>query len=123
MARIPRKSDGRRIFSAEFKSEHIGRVLRGELTLADLSRELGIARSQLQRWKRITPHGPFLEASDGFAASVTRLRAEQHIRELQLLVGTQTVQLETLRGELKTLKKGRRARKLPGRNGRSGGSR
>jgi hypothetical protein len=37
MARFARKSDGRRIFTAEFKEEQIKRVLRGELTLADLS--------------------------------------------------------------------------------------
>jgi hypothetical protein len=35
MARIARKSDGRRIFTAEFKREQIDRVWRGELTLAE----------------------------------------------------------------------------------------
>lgn len=34
-------------YSAEFKREQIERVLRGEITAAELSRELGIARSQL----------------------------------------------------------------------------
>ena len=37
-----RGADGRRIFSAEFKREQIARVLRKELTAAELSRELGI---------------------------------------------------------------------------------
>ena len=110
MARIPRKSDGRRIFTAEFKREQIGRVLRGELTLADLSRSLGIARSLLQRWKRRVPQGPVLaDASRGYETPVTRLRPDQYIRELQLLVGKQTVELEILRAELDVLKHGTRS--------------
>ena len=110
MARIPRKSDGRRIFTAQFKREQIDRVLRGELTLADLSRKWGIARSLLQRWKRIAPQGPvFTGAARGYVAPVTKLRPDQYIRELQLLVGKQTVELEILRAELDALKKGRRS--------------
>jgi transposase-like protein len=110
MARIPRKSDGRRIFTAEFKREQIGRVLRGELTLADLGRKLGIARSLLQRWKRNAPRGPGLAgASRGYETPVIKLRPDQYIRELQLLVGKQTVELEILRAELDALQKGRRS--------------
>ena len=57
MATIARKSDGRRIFTDEFKREQIDRVWRGELTVAELGRKLGIARSLLQRWKRLMPPG------------------------------------------------------------------
>jgi transposase-like protein len=110
MPRIARKSDGRRIFSAEFKREQMGRVWRGELTVAELSRKLGIARSLLQRWKRLMSK----EAS--FAAGARRPQiaraasgTDQYIRELQLLVGKQTVELELLRAELLELKIGRRA--------------
>jgi transposase-like protein len=112
MARIARKSDGRRIFTAEFKEEQITRVLRGELTLADLSKELGIARSLLQRWKRL--------ASDGRDSKSGTMRREsplgrpqdaQYIRELQILVGKQTVELEFLRAELDAMKKGRGPRR------------
>lgn len=35
-----RGSDGRRIFTAAFKQEQVGRVARQELTLAELAREL-----------------------------------------------------------------------------------
>jgi transposase-like protein len=109
MARIARKSDGRRIFTEEFKREQIGRVLRGDLTLAELSRKLGIARSLLQRWKRSLIQGGG-GAGDDFAGA-TGLSPTQFIRELQLLVGKQTVQLELLRAELAALKKdGRRPR-------------
>jgi len=58
MVRIARKSDGRRIFTAEFKREQIGRVLRGELTLADLSRGWGSHEGCCQRWKRLMTRGP-----------------------------------------------------------------
>jgi transposase-like protein len=109
MANIARKSDGRRIFTEKFKREQIGRVWRGELTLAELSRKLGIARSLLQRWKRLIP-----QEADGVngvdrAIPASRLRAAEYIRELQLLVGKQTVELEFLRAELDALKKGRRS--------------
>ena len=116
MPRIPRKSDGRRIFTAEFKREQIGRVLRRELTLADLSRSLGIAPSLLHRWKRNASHVPAQQ--DGprrFAGPVGTLRVDEYVRELQLLVGKQTVELELLRAEMDELKQGRRTRRVAGR--------
>lgn len=110
MVRIARKSDGRRIFTAEFKREHIGRVLRGELTLAELSRKLGIARGLLQRWKRfLTQRAEIAGVVGGRVAPTSGLRAAQYIRELQLLVGKQAVELELLRAEFDALKKGRRS--------------
>jgi transposase-like protein len=110
MARIARKSDGRRIFTDAFKRDQIGRVWRGELTLSELSRKLGIARSLLQRWKRNLPRGADVAgAAPRGATPVTRLGVAQYIRELQLLVGKQTVELELLRAELAELKRGRRS--------------
>ena len=107
MTRIPRKSDGRRIFTAEFKHEQISRVLRGELTLAELSKKLGIARSLLQRWKRIESE------SRPTTRSATTRGPQDHayIRELQLLVGKQAVELEHLRAELDALRSGRGPRR------------
>jgi transposase-like protein len=110
MARIARKSDGRRIFTGEFKREQIGRVWRGELTLAELSRKLGIARSLLQRWKRFMPEEDDLAgATGGHMTPARKLGAARYIRELQLLVGKQTVELELMRAELDALKKGWRS--------------
>jgi transposase len=110
MARIARRSDGRRIFTDEFKRMQIDRVWRGELTVAELSRRLGIARSLLQRWKRLMPDG------DGVAlvtrervVQAGRLPADQYIRELQLLVGKQTVELELLRAELDVVRQAGRS--------------
>jgi transposase-like protein len=110
MAHIARKSDGRRIFTDAFKRDQIGRVQRGELTLSELSRKLGIARSLLQRWKRNLPRGADVTgAARGRATPVDRLGVAQYIRELQLLVGKQTVELELLRAELADLKRVRRS--------------
>ena len=119
MATIARKSDGRRIFTAEFKREQIGRVLRGELTLAELSRKLGIAPSLLHRWRRSMPEAASIDgaARDGGLrwgmTSVSDLKTTQYIRELQLLVGKQTVELELLRTELDGLKRRRSASMAP----------
>jgi transposase-like protein len=110
MAKIARKSDGRRIFTEGFKREQIDRVWRGELTVAELSRKLGIARSLLQRWKRLMPKETSLEArAERRATASGELRAAQsYIRELQMLVGKQAVELEFLRAELDAHRKGRR---------------
>jgi transposase-like protein len=105
MKTIARKSDGRRIFTDEFKRVQIDRVSRGEVTVAELSRKLGIARSLLQRWKRLT-------RQDGNPGPVTKERSTlasivgpaQYLRELQLLIGKQAVELELLRAEIVGLK-------------------
>jgi len=56
MAPLARKSDGRRIFTPEFKREQIERVPGGgELMLAELSRELQISRPLLARWRALIP--------------------------------------------------------------------
>ncbi|GEM_PF-2483659 len=43
MAEFSRKADGRRIFTVDFKRETVARIVSGEKTLAELSRELGIS--------------------------------------------------------------------------------
>jgi transposase len=112
MGNIARKSDGRRIFTDEFKRKQVDRLLRGELTVAELSRKLGIAPSLLQRWKRLAPQGAEVVglAANGRVIPASELQAPQYIRELQLLVGKQAVELELLRTELHALMK-RRASK------------
>ena len=49
--------DGRRIFNSEFKREQIGRVLRGEISLAELTRELDVSPSVVRRWKHLADRG------------------------------------------------------------------
>ena len=53
MATVARDSTGRRQYTAEFKRQQVERIERGEVTAAELSRELGIARSLIQRWKHL----------------------------------------------------------------------
>lgn len=114
MKRIARKSDGRRIFTDEFKREQIGRVLRGELTLGELSEKLGIARSLLHRWKRLMPQNDTARLRSlattrrGRAGWGSELDANRYVSDLQLLVGKQALELELLRTELETLKRSRR---------------
>ena len=111
MKRIARKSDGRRIYTAEFKREQIARVLRGDVTIAELGRKLGIARGLLQRWKRLEVLGVSIGAagSDGAWRSRSARASEQQIGELQRLVGKQAVELENLRAERDALKARRRS--------------
>src|SRR5258708_34505234 len=52
-----RGSDGRRLFNAEFKREQLARVQRKELTVAELSRELGIHVSLVRRWQSLMDRG------------------------------------------------------------------
>ena len=111
MKKIERKSDGRRIFTDEFKRKHIARVWRGEVTVAELGRRLGIARSLLQRWKRLTPNGTEgAGPSPRHSTPASEPHTSQYVRELQMLVGRQMVELELLRAELDALKKSRGSR-------------
>ncbi len=115
MSRIPTKSDGRRIFTAKFKRDQIARIVRGELTVAELSRKLSIAPSLLHRWKRLMPDaGAVTGVADGRSLPVSKLGTARYIRELQVLVGKQLLELELLRAELSALKKGRGSRNVPG---------
>ena len=43
-----RKADGRRVFSTEFKREIVQRLVTGEKTVAELSRELDISPSLIR---------------------------------------------------------------------------
>lgn len=107
MEPIARKSDGRRMFTPEFKREQIERVLRGELTLAELSRELQISRNLLARWKSLITAGAqtAVEANEEVVPASELRIAQQQIRELQRLVGKQTVELEILRAARDEVKK------------------
>ena len=109
MTRFPRKSDGRRIYTPEFKREPIGAVLRGELTIAETSRKLGIARGLLQRWKRLAIEGTVVAKNTGGGrkSATGAGSADQTIADLHRLVGRQTAELFACRAELDALKKRR----------------
>jgi transposase-like protein len=52
-----RKADGRRVFSTDFKRATVQRVVTGEKTVAELSRELDTAPSVIRSWKRFAEAG------------------------------------------------------------------
>jgi len=105
--KIPRKADGRRVFTAAFKRDQIGRVVRGETTIAELSRELDVSRQLLQRWKQLATQGSEQAIAAGEeVVPAGRLRAaEQRIRELERALGRQTLEVEILRAAHDEVKK------------------
>ena len=57
METISRGTDGRSLFTAEFKRTQVDRLLKGEITASELSRKLGVARSLIQKWKYLATKG------------------------------------------------------------------
>jgi len=102
-----RGTDGRRIFSPEFKREQIGRVLRKELTIAELSRELQVEQSVVRRWKHLAERGSTAAvAANGDVVPASALRAaEQRIRELERLLGKKAMEVEILQAARDEVKK------------------
>jgi transposase len=107
MEGVSRKADGRRIFTAVFKREQLARIERGEVSAAELSRELGISRSLLQRWKHLAQQGtetPVAANEDVVPASELRT-AQARIRELERLLGRKTMEVEILQAARDEVKK------------------
>jgi transposase len=107
MGPIPRKSDGRRVYTPEFKRQQIERVLRGEVTLSELSRELDISRGLLQRWKQLITSGAeaAVKANEEVVPASELKAALAKIRELERIIGKQAVDLEILRAARDEIKK------------------
>lgn len=107
MEPMARKSDGRRMFTPEFKRQQIERVLRGEVTIAELSRELQISRNLLARWKSLMTQAAetAVESNEDVVPASELKAAQQQIRELQRLIGKQAVELEILRAARDEVKK------------------
>ncbi len=106
---IGRRADGRRIFSAEFKREQVGRMVRGEITPAELARELGVQPGLIRRWKFLVTRGSETAVAaneDVVPASQLRI-AEQRIRELERALGRKEMELEILRAAQIEVKKRR----------------
>lgn len=107
MAEIGRRADGRRIFSVEFKREQVGRIVRGEVTPAELARELGVHANLVRRWKHLLTHGgDTAVAANGAVVPAAELRAAEHrIRELERALGRKEMELEILRAAQTEVKK------------------
>ncbi len=107
MERFRRAANGKRLFTTEFKREQVGRVLRGEVTVAELSRELEVSPSLVRRWKGLMEAGgQTAVAADGDVVPAYQLRdAEQRIRELERALGRKTMENEILRTAQEEIKK------------------
>ena len=102
-----RGSDGRRRFSPEFKREQVGRLVRGEVTVAELSREFAISESLVRRWKQLlVKGGETAVAANEDVVPASELRAaEQRIRELERALGRKTMEVEILQAAREEVKK------------------
>jgi transposase len=102
-----RASDGRRRFTAEFKREQMSRVSRGEVTLAELSREIDVSPSVVRRWKYLVERGSHAAvAANEEVVPVSLLReAQQRIKELERALGRKTMEIEILHAAQDEVKK------------------
>lgn len=107
MEQHARKADGRRVYSPQFKREQLTRVERGEVTLAELSRELGISRSLLQRWKHLAQHATetAVATNDDVVPAGALRAAQARIQELERALGRKTMEVEILQAARDEVKK------------------
>jgi transposase len=113
----PRKSDGRRVFNTEFKQTAVQRILTGEKTVAELSRELDIAPSVIRNWKRFAEAGATIavQASEDVVPASHLREAYAKIRELERLLGKKQMEIEILQAAQDVVKKSPWLRKGSGR--------
>src|SRR6266568_3040795 len=102
-----RKADGRRRFSTEFKRATVQRVVTGEKTVAELSRELDIAPSVIRNWKRFAEAGATtaVHASEDVVPASHLREAYAKIRDLERALGRKTMEVEILRTAQEIVKK------------------
>lgn len=88
MEDVRRTSDGKRLFSREFKRTQIARVLRNELTFAELARELKSDPSTVRQWLASIRKSPGVPGDALFIepGSEELRNALGRIRELEQLV-------------------------------------
>jgi transposase len=130
MGEFPRCSDGRRVFSAEFKLETVGRISSGEKTMAELSRELEVQAAVLRNGMRLVERwGKTAVAAGEDVVSASRVRElGQQVKQLQRLVGKQAMTIEILEAAREIVKKtpagskGQVGDGAPGRGGLPGAS-
>ena len=117
MGEFARKADGRRIFSAEFKRGVVQQILKGEKTLAELSRELDIGPANIRNWVRRYESGAAtaVKSNEEVVPASELLAAQARIGELERALGRKTMEVEILRAAQEVLKKSPSLRKGSGR--------
>src|SRR5437660_6419684 len=101
-----RKADGRRVFTTEFKRATVQRVVAGEKTVAELSRELDIAPSMIRSWTRFAEAGATtaVQASEDVVPASQLREVYARIRELER-AGPKTMEVGILRAAQEVVKK------------------
>ena len=102
-----RKADGRRRFSTEFKRATVQRVVTGEKTVAELSRELDIAPSVIRSWKRFAEARATtaVQAHEDVVPASHLREAYAKIREFERALGRKTMEVDILRAVQEVVKK------------------
>jgi transposase len=100
-------ADGRRLFTATFKQEAVQRIARGECTVAELSRELGVNQALLHRWKHHMAVGATVavQADEDVVPASALKAAQQRIKELERALGRKTMEVEILEAAREEIKK------------------
>jgi transposase-like protein len=95
------------LFTASFKQEQLARVTRGELTLAELARELAVSPSVVRRWHRLSTAGSSAAVgADEDLVPASELRAaQQRIKELERALGKKGMEIEILQAAREEVKK------------------
>ena len=98
MGEFKRKSDGRRIFTSDFKRATVDRIRSGGATLAEVSRELEIAPGILRNWLRLVERGGQTAVDAGeHVVPLSRARElEKQVKDLQRLVAKRAMTFEIL---------------------------
>ena len=98
---------GRRLFTAAFKQEAVQRIARGERTVAELSRELGVNQALLHRWKRRVESDATVavQADEDVVPASALKAAQQRIKELERALGRKTMEVEILEAARDEVKK------------------
>jgi len=115
MGDFKRKADGRRIFDVEFKRATAARIASGEVTLAQVARELDIQPALIRRWMSLAEGGSVAAVQAGEdVVPISRVRElEKQVRDLQRIIGKQAVTIEILEAARDIVKKVRTCSKDP----------
>jgi transposase len=116
MAPVAPDRNGRRRYTPEFKRQQVERILRGEVSAAELSRELDVSRSLIRQWKHLmTAASETAVAAHETVVPESELRAaQQRIRELKRALDRKTMEVEILQAAREEVKnKAHLVRRLP----------
>src|SRR5256885_2521162 len=102
-----RGADGRRMFTAQFKQEQLARIDRGEITVAELAREVSISPQLVRQWQRLSTNGSTAAVTaheDDVPVSEMR-EEQQRIKGLESGLGNNVMEIEILHAARDEVKK------------------